>query len=354
MHRLVGFGAVTLTVMFVVSCADMDIITNQPEANSHQASACMNTSGAFGSGAPCAPLSFEGGTSPWGAGGFGLLAAVPAPDVAYLGSTTLIDISTLSNLALLPSVTDGSLTVAFAPRMMKVSSGVWASWSSPPFAETSAPHVLFSDFSNIVTLDLSQPVTTFGFEIAPNPWAPHTFTVDFIDSSGPTIVETIVKDAHGFQGSRLVASDLDLPVNRIRISGTADFAIAQLRYALGESTVAVDIEVPGTINQRSRGLIPVAILGSSAFDVMQVDGATIAFGPGAAAPAHSLGNPRIFSGHLEDTNGDGITDLLAHFRQVEVGLTSDDTEGCISGATLDGNSFEGCAPVRVINPGRLN
>jgi hypothetical protein len=100
-------------------------------------------------------------------------------------------------------------------------------------------------------------------------------------------------------------------------------------------------------------VIPVTILGSAEFDVTEVDGATLTFGPGQASPAHMLGNPDIFSEHLGDVNGDGFTDLTAHFRQVEAGLTSAGSEACVAGATVNGAAFEGCAPVRVINPGRL-
>jgi hypothetical protein len=78
---------------------------------------------------------------------------------------------------------------------------------------------------------------------------------------------------------------------------------------------------------------PVAILGSETFDVGDVDGAALRFGPSAATIAH-------FDVHPQDVNFDGVMDLVAHFRTRETGIACGDESAVLTGATLDGQSFE--------------
>jgi len=113
--------------------------------------------------------------------------------------------------------------------------------------------------------------------------------------------------------------------------------------------IAIDIK-PGNdgnpINPKNHGVIPVAILGSDTFDVADVDVSTVAFGPSSASPAHRNGP------HRKDANHDGVKDLLVHFRTDEAGISSDDTEACVTGELLDGTPFEGCDGIRTVPLGR--
>ncbi len=108
--------------------------------------------------------------------------------------------------------------------------------------------------------------------------------------------------------------------------------------------VEVDIDIkpgsdPNSINSKSMGLVPVAILSSDGFDATDVDVTTVTFGPGQAVPVHS--------GHLEDVNGDGLIDMVVHFVQKETGLFPGDTEAALNGATNDGLEFCGMDAVIV-------
>jgi len=116
------------------------------------------------------------------------------------------------------------------------------------------------------------------------------------------------------------------------------------------STIEVDLDIkpgsfPNSINVKSMGVVPVAILGSASFDVTTVDVTTLEFGPDGATPAHAQ------EGHLEDVNEDGFTDLVAHFRQKETGLAKGDTEATLTGATLGGTPISGTDSVNTA-PGK--
>jgi hypothetical protein len=107
----------------------------------------------------------------------------------------------------------------------------------------------------------------------------------------------------------------------------------------------IDIKPDGdlnSINPGSRGVIPVAVLGSDSFDVADVDVTTLAFGPAGASLANRHGP------HFEDLDGDGLTDLRVHFRIEESGIAFGDITACLTGETVNGSLFEGCDAVRTV------
>lgn len=128
------------------------------------------------------------------------------------------------------------------------------------------------------------------------------------------------------------------------------FVVSLASQAFG-AVITVDVTIkpggePNSINPNSKGLIPVAILGSPSFDVNWIEATSLTFGPrfgtSTASPAHHQG------GHLEDVNGDGFIDLLLHFKTQETQIHSGATEACVMGNTFDGTLIMGCDAIRTV------
>jgi len=50
----------------------------------------------------------------------------------------------------------------------------------------------------------------------------------------------------------------------------------------------------------------------------------------------------------QDVNGDGLLDMVLQFTTGNLNLTLDDTQACLTGATLEGQQFIGCDDVSII------
>ena len=114
------------------------------------------------------------------------------------------------------------------------------------------------------------------------------------------------------------------------------------------TSVTIDIK-PGdkhnAINPRSHGGVWVAVLsdGEAAFDPLQIDIATVRFGPASAGADRN---------HVRDVNGDGMGDLLLRFQIPAVGLGCRDTEATLTGRTFDGGAITATDSIKTVGCGR--
>ena len=184
---------------------------------------------------------------------YGAYTVISQPDAAYLGSTTKVDISGLTFLDNYSSIGSG-FTVTFSHPMQKlgpVPTG-WnvESWGTAGDVESQSPDLMFAGDGfgmGDITMTLSQPVTTFGFELAPDLYnVPFNANVDFIASLDGTpvgAVDRTVTNTFTSAGAKLFAISSDMPFDRVDIvfrdaalpdnPPAFSYALAQFRYAFG-------------------------------------------------------------------------------------------------------------------------
>lgn len=108
------------------------------------------------------------------------------------------------------------------------------------------------------------------------------------------------------------------------------------------TSVAIDIRpgsFPNSINPRSRGVIPVAVLTTSTFDAGTINPSTVTFGRNLSGPVNSA---------LEDVDKDGDLDLILHFPTQDTGITCGDTAASLTGQTYAGQTVKGSDSINTV------
>lgn len=154
-----------------------------------------------------------------------------------------------------------------------------------------------------------------------------------------------------FSGEPIGRNGIDGPyfVRGLLVSGAGDSLVAsdafttdsflarQFEGFIGVVEVNIDIKPgsdPNSINPRSKGVIPVAILTTDTFDATSVDPLSVKFGSNEATETHG-------QGHIEDVEGDGDMDLMLHFRTQDTGIQCGDTSASLTGQTFEDQAIQG-------------
>jgi hypothetical protein len=103
-----------------------------------------------------------------------------------------------------------------------------------------------------------------------------------------------------------------------------------------EATVPlhVDISVDGSVCNQGNGVVPIVLYSTADFDATTVDHTTVSMG--TAYETHIDKKTGVAQRHEEDVNGDGLSDLVFHFRFDASGLECDPAVVPFNGYTFDG------------------
>lgn len=145
------------------------------------------------------------------------------------------------------------------------------------------------------------------------------------------------------QGDRIL--DSAVVIDNLQLGTVVDVANdCKPGVVLADNPIVFDIKPDSdnnTLNPSAKGVLPTAILGSDTFDVSTIDTASLGLGPGKAPIAHK-------GGHLEDVNGDGVADLVLHFKIPLIDVSTDATELCVAGSTFDGDVVSACDSITLL------
>ena len=144
-------------------------------------------------------------------------------------------------------------------------------------------------------------------------------------------------------GAALAIDGADVVVGAPNLADTGAAYYFDLSV-LADEPHFVDIDVkPGSddnlLDPDDTGTVWVAILSSMDFDALQVDPATVAFGPESARPDRD---------RVDDINGDGLADLKLRFAIPDIGLSCDATTLQLTGTTYAGKAIFGQETMQVI------
>jgi hypothetical protein len=174
---------------------------------------------------------------------FAAFTTISTPASSYTGGTTLLPLPAPNCLSpsSISSVTGGGQTVTLSPPMFvrQVGTGLnfcgWSNWGTPPATEGSTP-VVITTTQLSVTLTLSVPSATFGFEVTPSQSCPIATPCPFLVTAtfynGATVLGTIPLSIDG-NAAALEAASSTTPITSVTIAaaaGSNGFALAQLRF----------------------------------------------------------------------------------------------------------------------------
>ena len=168
----------------------------------------------------------------------------------------------------------------------------------------------------------------------------------------------LASDASEFEyfGSSLATTAGSALIGALLGDGQGPATGAVYHFALPRQ-ITIDVKPDddrNSVNPRSRGLLPVALLGGPGLDVTRIETGSLRFGPRSASPAHAVTDSFAYMELLQDVNNDGYMDLLAHFSIWQAGIACETGAAVLIGTTVDGFAIEGADRLTVSGCARFD
>ena len=160
------------------------------------------------------------------------VTAIASPDAGYLSGTSLLSIGA-DDFSTVSSLTDGAVTMSFAPVEVRTASVSWGPWGTPPDTEGDMPKLLYAAGLDTLTFDFDQELSIFGFEAQPDAFDITQVSVDYYLDG--VYQGSVGRDVDPFAGARLLAADGRF--DRAVVSVAGGFGAGQFRYALAGGSV---------------------------------------------------------------------------------------------------------------------
>jgi hypothetical protein len=259
----------------------------------------------------------------------GNLASLTTESIAGMGFPTQFEIASIVD-----STAPSLVSFGFSPTVIDVSSGA---------ATITFNFTAEDDFSGVTYFNAqfrspsgnqgSGVGVSLGGSTTESASLPHTFPAG-TEPGIWTVTKITMHDGVGNYASLLTGdiTALGLPTQ---------FSV------IAEQEVTIDIKPgsdPNCFNINGHGVIPVAILGSSRFDVTEVDTWTVAFG---GLEVRVRGNKGPLCG-VEDSNGDGLADLVCHFEDDPANWSVGGATATLTGSLHNGRAFKGTDDICVV------
>ena len=209
----------------------------------------------------------------------------------------------------------------------------------------SAHHVFAALFKGLINLEegdvfsVASDDDVYVFLDGNTAWSQEVLSVPFISFFG-TDSTTVTAAQEGFHTITVKYMERRDVHSGIEITLNGD--------PLQNAEVPIDIKpgsCPNSINPKSRGVIPVAILTTDTFDASTVDPQTVALEGSGARPKGKSGK----YGSMEDVDGDGDLDLVVQIPNTIV-WAENATEATLTGMTFDGVPIQGTDTVNIVPP----